>query len=124
MTVLKFIKTIRESFVGSVEVYTQGSCYHFYTILKTVFPQAEAYYDSNHVITKIGKKFYDITGEVEKENHLEMTKYYPECEVALSKFALQEVWDDAQRSANKLRGSLSGRMPVATKTPCPLKYRK
>jgi len=63
----KFISVIRDSFIGSQQVYTEGSCYHFYLILKQVFPEAELYYDTYHVITKINNKFYDITGEV-KEN--------------------------------------------------------
>lgn len=67
--VLKFIETIRDSFNDSIKVYTQGSCYKFYLILKEVFPEAICYYDINHVITKIGNSYYDITGEVEKGNH-------------------------------------------------------
>lgn len=36
-----FIAKIRDSFIGSQQVYTEGSCYHFYLILKEVFPTAE-----------------------------------------------------------------------------------
>lgn len=68
--ILKFIKTIRESVKGAELIYTRGSCYQFYLILKCIIPQAEGYYDMDHVITKIGERFYDITGEVKKENHL------------------------------------------------------
>lgn len=63
-----FISKIRDSFVGSQHVYTNGSCYHFYLILKEVFPKAEAWYDGEHVVTKIDGKFYDITGEVGMPN--------------------------------------------------------
>ena len=59
----RFIATVRDSFIGSQQVYTEGSCYHFYLILKEVFPEAECWYDGDHVLTKIGNKFYDITGE-------------------------------------------------------------
>lgn len=59
-----FISKIRDSFVGSQQVYTEGSCYHFYLILKEVFPEAESWYDQDHILTKIDSKFYDITGEV------------------------------------------------------------
>jgi hypothetical protein len=62
-----FISTIRDSFIGSQQVYTEGSCYHFYLILKSVFPNAEPYYDLDHIITKINDKYYDITGEVRKD---------------------------------------------------------
>ena len=60
----KFISTVRDSFIGSQQVYTEGSCYHFYLILKEVFPTAKCYYDQDHVITKIGNEFYDITGKI------------------------------------------------------------
>jgi len=60
----RFISVVRDSFIGSQQVYTEGSCYHFYLILKEVFTTAEPYFDEDHVITKIDDKFYDITGEV------------------------------------------------------------
>ena len=59
-----FISVIRDSFVGSQQVYTEGSCFHFYLILKEVFPDAECYFDEDHAITKIGDDFYDITGKI------------------------------------------------------------
>lgn len=74
--ILAFISVIRNSFKGSETVYTRGSCYRFYTILKHLYPQAKAYYNSDHVITEIGGKFYDITGEVSKTNHLPVDDYY------------------------------------------------
>lgn len=92
-----FIKTIRNSFVGSVQVYTQGSCYQFFRILKSVFPQAEAYYDSDHVITKIDDKFYDITGEVQCQNHLIMEEYYPESTVKYMLFEMCQQHSSAVR---------------------------
>jgi len=74
--VLNVIKTIRKSHNGTVDIYTNGKCYHFFLILKSIFPLAEAYYDENHVITKIGNKYYDITGEVKKEKHISVNKHY------------------------------------------------
>ena len=68
------IAKIRDSFIGSQQVYTEGSCYHFYLILKEVFPDAEPWYDNEHIVTKIGDKFYDITGEIRKDE-LGMFKY-------------------------------------------------
>lgn len=76
-----FISTIRNSFIGSEKVFTSGSCYQFYKILKCVWPDAEAYYDSDHVITKINGRFYDIKGEVECGRHLKMSEHYPESKV-------------------------------------------
>ena len=76
MYILDVITTIRNSFPNAVEVYTSGSCYKFYLILKAIFPKAKAYYNSDHVITRIGDQYYDITGEVQKENHLFVDHHY------------------------------------------------
>ncbi len=77
MNILDFIQTIRESFVGAEQVYTRGSCYRFYLILKQVWPQAEAYYDHNHVVTEIDGRCYDITGEVGRGDKLRMSDHFP-----------------------------------------------
>ena len=34
-----------------------------------MYPEAELYYDEDHVITKIGNRFYDITGSVHYDRH-------------------------------------------------------
>lgn len=73
INVENFISTIRDSFIGSQQVYTEGSCYHFYLILKEVFKDAEPYFDEDHIVTKINNKFYDITGEVRGD--LTFSKY-------------------------------------------------
>lgn len=62
--VIKFIKIVKDSFRGSSDVYTRGSCYKFFEILKFVFPSAECFYYSKHILTKINDRFYDINGEV------------------------------------------------------------
>jgi hypothetical protein len=66
-----FIQSIRESFPDSVRVYTLGSCYRFYLILKNIYPAAEPYYNiiEGHVITKIDGRYYDITGEVSPDGY-------------------------------------------------------
>lgn len=84
--VLEFIKLIRDSFIGSEQVYTNGSCYQFYKLLKSKFSDALAYYNSDHVITKIGDLFYDITGIVDITNHLNMSEHYPDSKVKDCKF--------------------------------------
>lgn len=60
-----FIKTVRESFQDAWIIYTHGACYGFYRILKHSFPGAQPYCSEewDHIITKIGDKFYDIHGE-------------------------------------------------------------
>jgi len=43
--------------------------------LKKLF-NGEGYYDSNHIITKIGDKYYDINGEVKDvKDYLPLTEY-------------------------------------------------
>jgi len=77
MEVKDFIATIRDSFIGSQQVYTEGSCYHFYLILKAVFPQAECWYDEEHIITKIDGKYYDITGEIRVNSNMRKNEELP-----------------------------------------------
>lgn len=64
-----FIATLRESDLYIKDIYTKGSCYHFYKVLKSLFPQSEPYkvgFDGHdmHIITKIDDKYYDINGEI------------------------------------------------------------
>lgn len=57
-------KVIRESFHDSVLVYRYGGCYGFYQILKHFFPTAQPLQeDDQHILTKIGSRYYDIKGE-------------------------------------------------------------
>ncbi len=67
--VIKFISLVRESHPEMINIYTQGSCFNFFLILKEMFPESIAYYDQNHVITKIKNKYFDITGEVIKSKN-------------------------------------------------------
>ena len=71
------ITRIRNSFDGSVEVYTQGSCFHFCNMLAFLYPEGEAYHDCNHAIFRLGDRYYDITGEVDGSHHLPITSYKP-----------------------------------------------
>lgn len=52
-------------------IFTEGGCYKFHCFLKTLFPSAELYIHKkkDHVATKIGRKYYDITGEVDKNEY-------------------------------------------------------
>lgn len=61
------IKALRETDDYIEKIYLNGGCYQFYRFLKAVYPEAEPYikWDKNHVVTKIGKNFYDITGRVD-----------------------------------------------------------
>jgi hypothetical protein len=63
--VLSFIELIRESCPEiQTFIFTHGACYQFHLILKSRFPEAIPYYNENHVISKIGDSYFDITGEV------------------------------------------------------------
>ena len=72
--ILSVIKSIKSSFHGSETVYTNGSCYHFYNILKSIFPYAEAFYVDRHIVTKIGSFYYDINGEVKADGAVSIDK--------------------------------------------------
>ena len=76
--IILFIDTLRESHPRMEHIFMFGGCMHFYFLLKTLRPDAECYYDLHHVITKIDDRFYDITGEVEKESHIPFDDYYGE----------------------------------------------
>lgn len=69
------ISAIRDSFDNAEYVYTNGSCYKLFNILKVVFVDAEAYYDpiEGHVYTKINNQFYDING-VQRVNKSKLVK--------------------------------------------------
>lgn len=86
------IYAIRESFVGADKVYTQGSCYQFYKILKSIFPQAIDYYDMNHVVTEIDGVCYDINGVVDKGICLLMSEHYPDAGVKNYRY---NIYDNA-----------------------------
>lgn len=75
--VLSLIKSIRDSFVGAEQVYTSGSCFKLYKILKTQFSSALPYCDGSHIITEIDYKFYDINGVVDKEKVSDFTLLDP-----------------------------------------------
>lgn len=70
--ILSFIELIRDSFEGSVEVYTNGSCFRFALILSKMFPGGKILEDGDHAIYEKGKHCFDITGEVEKGSHVEI----------------------------------------------------
>lgn len=67
--IIKFLKELRCSDFNMVNIFTEGSCYRLYLILKAIEPSAKAYYNSDHIITKIRDRYYDIKGEVVKLNN-------------------------------------------------------
>lgn len=70
--VMHVLSELRTAVPGAVPLFTQGGCHRLYLILRAIWPEAEAWYDSDHVITRIGGRFYDITGEVTPDRHQPM----------------------------------------------------
>lgn len=68
LEVLAFLAAMRDVHPDMPRYGLNGGCFRVYLLLKQCFPGAEAWYDSNHVITKIGDAFYDIRGQVEPES--------------------------------------------------------
>ena len=72
---IEFINTLRSSDKYIQDIYTQGGCWQFHKVLKAMYPNVTPYkvksdkwcIEYDHIISKIGKDFYDITGNV---NHM------------------------------------------------------
>ena len=61
-------------------LFTKGYCGLFHIFLKKLRPDAEMYYNSDHVITKIEDRYFDITGEISlstviKDNYLHINMF-------------------------------------------------
>lgn len=84
--ILRLIKEIRESHSEMVNIFTMGSCINLYCILKVIYLDAVAYTNSDHIITKIDDKFYDITGEISDVGYLPFFEIYAKKEKTLKTF--------------------------------------
>lgn len=62
--ILNLISEIRNSHSKMEKIFLYGSCINLFMILRVVYPTAVAYYNIDHIITKIGDFYYDITGIV------------------------------------------------------------
>lgn len=60
----QFINNTRNIANCMEDLCLHGGCWQFHELLKTVWPDAEPYWNDKHVITKIGNYHYDITGKV------------------------------------------------------------
>lgn len=60
------IEIIRDSRPDSLHFFRNGGCWHFFTLLKRVFPQSKPYYNHilGHILVDIDGKMYDIGGRV------------------------------------------------------------
>jgi len=75
--IINLLKELRSSADIQYIIFTQGSCFRLYKILKLIFPQAKAYWSDldDHCVTKIDGKYYDIGGEI-KESYIKTRSYY------------------------------------------------
>lgn len=67
LIILETITLIRDSFGGSVEVYTKGSCVKFCMILYRLYPGGKILYDQNHAVFEYDGICFDIKGIAPKE---------------------------------------------------------
>ena len=73
---IQAISMFRKADKHAEHIYTHGGCYRFHLLLRSIFPDAVPYMNSSrdHVVSKIGDRFYDIRGRVpvkrEDEYHL------------------------------------------------------
>jgi hypothetical protein len=74
--ILNFIASIRDAHPDMVKIYTKGSCMNFFQTLRSIYPEAQVWYNGDHAITKIDKHFYDITGHVSSKGYLPYHTYY------------------------------------------------
>lgn len=79
-----------------VDIYLEGGCFHLYLLLKKLCPEAEPWYNRDHIVTKIGKKFYDITGVVNnKDNkYIKFKEYFNKKNTSkvVSQFLKNDIW--------------------------------
>lgn len=76
--ILEFLKELKYSYHLNAKIYTEGSCFRLYKILKSIYPQANPIFSEKdlHWITEIDGKYYDINGEI-FEDYLEFKEYIP-----------------------------------------------
>lgn len=76
MKPLDIINNLSKTDQYIIDIFTMGGCYRFYLFLKALYPISEPYINQkkNHVITRIGGRFYDINGEVDYTGYSRLTK--------------------------------------------------
>lgn len=83
---LLLVNSLRETDRYIESIFMQGGCYRFHLFLKNIFPVATPFIhkDKDHIVSKIGNKFFDIKGIVENKN-----EYYP---LKKSELEMVEKW--------------------------------
>lgn len=66
---IKFLKELKSSYHKNEIIYSKGSCFRLFCILKLLFEEAKPFYSESdgHWITEIEGSFYDINGEIDQE---------------------------------------------------------
>ena len=97
MIVVNFLKALRDSADIQYSIFTKGSCFKLYEILKVLFPDAKAYWSDRdgHCITEIAGDFYDIGGKVTKD-YVENEGYYVIPEDQLHGYSLMKWLRDKE----------------------------
>lgn len=92
-----FIKELRESADAMYVIFTQGSCFKLYRILKVIFKDAKAYWSDSdgHCIIKIEDNFYDIGGVINQE-YVKDSGYYKIPDNQLKGFSLMKYSENAE----------------------------
>lgn len=100
MVIESFIKELRESADIIYNIFTLGSCFKLYKILKVIYPESIPYWSDrdNHCITKINNDFYDIGGKVNK-NYILDKGYYPIPENQLNGYDLLKYHSEGNASS-------------------------
>ena len=75
MKIFDFINALKQTDKYIEIIFKNGGCYQFYLLIKKLYPESEAYINSekDHVVIKYQGKFYDITGIIDNNNYVKMT---------------------------------------------------
>ena len=57
------------------EMKSPQNCLSFHLHLKNLIPDAEGYYNNDHIITKIGTSFYDEQGKQNEKGYLPFSDF-------------------------------------------------
>lgn len=77
LDILNIFAQLKKNFMLVERNVSEHSCMAHHLILKAYYPEAECWFNVDHVISKVGEKFYDRTGEVtETDNFRPITEYY------------------------------------------------
>ena len=61
-TILNVAQILRETHPHMRGIFTNGGCFEFYRLAHAINPQAEAFYQGDHVYARLGNTFIDIEG--------------------------------------------------------------